>query len=144
MPKVIDLDDSLVEAMRNGNEAALGTVIQRYTAYAGTIVWSIAGGRLTEADAKEILSDVFYMLWKNQEKIQDGKLKAYLGRIARSRALDALRGAGEDTYLEEDLIVLPVPGPENEAVRTAVASFIGALAAEAYSSGTGSALIGKI
>ena len=117
MPKVIDLDDSLAEAMRDRDEAALGTVIQRYTAYAGTIVWSIVGGRLTEADAKEILSDVFYMLWKNREKIQPGKLKAYLGRIARTRALDALRRAKKDISLEEDAVEIPVSGPEDDAVR---------------------------
>ncbi len=117
MPEVIDLDDSLAEAMRDGDEAALAEVIQRYTAYAGTIVWSIVGGRLTEADAKEILSDVFYILWKNREKIQTGKLKSYLGRITRTKALDALRRAKKGLRLEDDFVELPVSGPEDEAVR---------------------------
>lgn len=43
----------------------------------------------------------------------------------------------------EPLVSLPAGAPKDETVRTAVASFIGALAAEAYSSGTGSAFIGK-
>ena len=41
------------------------------------------------------------------------------------------------------LVSLPAGAPEDETVRTAVANFIGTLAAEAFSSGTGSALIGK-
>ena len=117
MPRVVDYDDALAAAMQDGDEAALASVIRRYTAYAGTIVRNVVGGRLTEADEKEILADVFYTLWKNRQKIREGKLKAYLGRIARSRALDALRSAGEATYLEEDAIELPVSGPEDEAVR---------------------------
>ena len=117
MPRVVDYDDALAAAMRDGDEAALASVIHRYTAYAGTIVRSIVGGRLTEADEKEILADVFYTLWKNRQKIREGKLKAYLGSIARSRALDALRSAGEAAYLEEDAVELPVSGPEDEAVR---------------------------
>lgn len=62
------------------------------------------------------------------------------GAISSLRALNrqcVLRGV-------EPLVSLPAGAPENEAVRTAVSSFIGALAAEAYSSGTGSALIGII
>ncbi len=53
MPKVINHDDRLIEAMQDGDESVLGTVIQRYTAYVGTIVWSIVGSRLSNDDTKE-------------------------------------------------------------------------------------------
>lgn len=116
MPDVIQMDDRLIEAMQAGEESALGAVIDRYTAYAGTIVWNIVCGSLNEADAKEILSDVFYTLWKNRRKIQRGKLKAYLSRIARSKALDALRKSKQNLSLD-DLIGMSIAGPEDDAVR---------------------------
>lgn len=53
MPNVIDLDDRLIKAMRDGDESALGIVIDKYTAYVGTIVWNIVSNSMTEADAKE-------------------------------------------------------------------------------------------
>lgn len=117
MAKVIELDDRLIEAMRDGEESALCAVIDKYTAYAGTIVWNIVGGRLNEADAKEIVSEVFYTLWKNSGKIRKGKLKGYLGCIARSKARDALRRARQDLSLEEDLIEIPTSGPEDALAR---------------------------
>ena len=109
MPKVISLDDRLIDA-------ALGTVIQHYTAYVGTIVWNIVGSRLSEDDTKEIVSDVFYTLWKNCAKVRKGKLKAYLSSISRSQALDALRRSKQEISIEEDDLYIPVPGPEDEIV----------------------------
>ena len=116
MPKVINPDDRLIDAMQDGDESALGTVIQRYTAYVGTIVLNIVGSRLSEDDTKEIVSDVFYTLWKNCEKVRKGKLKAYLSSISRSQALDALRRSRQEISIEEDDIVIPISGPEDEIV----------------------------
>ena len=117
MPEVIDFDDRLVEGMRDGDETALGTVIRRYTAYVGTIVRNVAGGRLSEDDTKEIVSDVFYLLWKNSAKVRKGKLKAYLSSISRRRTQDALRRAKQDASLEDDAIEIKAAGPEDEAVQ---------------------------
>ena len=104
--------------MQAGDESALGIAIDRYTAYAGTIVWNIVSGKANEADAKEILSEVFYTLWKNREKIRPGRLKAYLGSIARSKALDALKQhANRDVSLDDDLVEVNIPGPENDVVK---------------------------
>ena len=41
MPDVVTLDDMLVEAIQNGDQSALGRVIEKYAAYVGTIVWNI-------------------------------------------------------------------------------------------------------
>ena len=117
MPSVIHLDNGLIKDMQAGDEAALGTVIDRYTAYVGTIVWNIVNGSLNEADAKEIISEVFYTLWKNSSKIHAGKLKAYLGSIARTKALDALKHAKRDVSLDDDLMELNMPGPENAVMK---------------------------
>lgn len=110
-------DDVLVEAMTRGNESALEHIINRYTAYVGTIVWNIVKGKLDEADAKAIVSDVFYLLWCSADKIHPGKLKGYLSILARRRALNALRSTKADLTLADDIVQIPVPGPEDESLR---------------------------
>ncbi len=110
-------DAVLLSALRRGDEEALGRLIEGYTPYVGTVVWNIVKGKLDESEAKAIVSEVFYSLWRNADKAQPDKLKAYLGSIARSRALNALRRSGRELALEEDLLELPVPGPEDELLR---------------------------
>ena len=107
----------LIEAMRQGDEDALCRLIEDYTAYVGAIVWNIVKGKLDMSDAKAIVSESFYVLWCNADKARPEKLRAYLGSIARSRALNALRRAGREVSLEEDGLLLVSPGPEDEALR---------------------------
>ena len=117
MPIGKESDEQLLRRVRSGSEEALAVLIDRYTAYAGTVVHNIVYGRLGPEDEKEILSDCFCLLWQNVEKVQAGKLKAYLAAIARSRALNALRRARPDVPLEDAVLTVSVPGPETEAVR---------------------------
>jgi len=117
LPMEKETDEQLLRRIRSGDEEALGVLIDRYTAYAGTVVHNIISGRLGAEDEKEILSDCFCLLWQNAEKVQPGKLKAYLAAIARSRALNALRGLRVEDPLEDAVLTLRVPGPETEALR---------------------------
>lgn len=117
MLKDIGFDAWVITAMQSGDESALGIVIDRYTAYVGTIVWNIVGGKLNEDDAKEIISETFYTLWKNRSKIQQGKLKPYLSSIARSRSLNALKHANRDVSLDDDFVGIKISGPEDDAVK---------------------------
>ena len=110
-------EQRLVRSLNRGSEAALGEIIESYTGYVGAIVWNIVGARLSRADAAEIVSDVFYVLWQNREKVRPEALRGYLGSIARSRSLNALRRRELDEPLEEDALSLSLPGPENEALR---------------------------
>lgn len=110
-------DDSLVDAMTRGDETALEMLIDRYTAYVGTIVWNIVKGKLDKADAKAIVSDVFYLTWCSADKIRLGKLKGYLSVLARRRSINTLRSVKGDRPLEADTIQIPVPGPEDESIR---------------------------
>lgn len=120
MQNVIYIDDRLIAAMQNGDESALAAVIDKYTAYVGTIVWNIVSGCMSEADAKEIVSDIFYVLWKNRASIRSGKMKAYLSTIARNRALDALRRRKKEIALEDDFVGVNLPNPEDDVVKAEV------------------------
>lgn len=117
MPKRDTPDDRLVQKMRRGDEDALCEIIDRYSAYVGAVVWNIVGGALDASDGAEIVTMVFYTLWKNADRVRPGRLKGYLSSIARSRALEALRGAGREVSLEEDILEPELPGPEDEVQR---------------------------
>ena len=117
MPDNVTLDDKLVEAIQNGDQTALGRVIEKYAAYVGTIVWNIVQDKLTKADAEEIVSDVFLILWRSADKVHPGKLKSYLSVIARRRSINALRGAKLDAPLEDEELPIMTPGPEDEYLR---------------------------
>ena len=112
-------DAALAAAMCGGDEAALEAIIDRYTAYVYTVVRSIARDSLGEEDVKEIVSDVFFTLWRSGKRTRPRNLKGFLARIARSRAVDALRRRKRELPLEEDMLELPVDGPETEAIRQA-------------------------
>lgn len=119
MPKIVSAEDELVRAMCMGNQQALGHIIDRYTAYVGTIVWNVVRDRLSLSDAEEIVSDVFRTLWFSADKVRPGKLKGYLSVIARRSAINALRCGKQDLPLEEDVVQIPVSGPEDESIRRA-------------------------
>lgn len=119
MLNIILSDEELIDAVCAGDEDALGNIIDKYTAYVWKIVWTIVQGKLDAADAKSIVSDVFFTLWQNAEKYRPQKVKAYLSRIARSRAVDALRRRKHELPLEDDIVEIPVDGPETEAIRRA-------------------------
>ena len=110
-------EERLLARLREGDEAALGEIIERYTPYVGAIVWNIVRESLGPEDAQELVSDVFCALWRNADKARPEALKGYLGSIARHRALNALRHTGRELPLEDDALAIPVPGPEDETAR---------------------------
>ena len=109
----------LLGRLRQGDEDALAQIIEGYTAYVGAVVWGILEGRGSREEARDLVSEVFYSLWQNAGKVRDGKLKAYLGTIARHKAINALRKGRVELELEDETLHLAVPGPEDEAMRQA-------------------------
>lgn len=117
MQKQSDCDDELVRRTREGDEEALARIIDRYSPYVGAVVWNIVGGKLCESDAKEIISDSFFLLWQYADRVRPGCLKGYLASIARTRSLNALRKAGREETLEADAITLSAPSAEDAVIR---------------------------
>lgn len=90
--------------LRKQDPEALGYFIDRYTNYVGAVVWAVLGGRMSLQDAEEVTADVFVTLWKNPEKPRPGKVKAWLGAVARNKAVNKFRELGQDLPLEEDVL----------------------------------------
>lgn len=107
-------DEKALRAIGRGDEDALAWVIDRYAAYVSAVVFNILGTAMQTEDLEETVSDVFLALWANSGKVKPGKLKAYLGGIARNKAKEKLRSACMEISLEDDLLVYNGAGPEPE------------------------------
>lgn len=86
------------------DEAALVWLIERYAPYVNTVIYNIIGTVASPCDVEEVSSDVFLVLWQNAAAVQKGKLKAYLGAVARNKAREKLRSLGGELPLEEDVL----------------------------------------
>jgi RNA polymerase sigma-70 factor, ECF subfamily len=83
-------DEQLLQAIVNGQSAALGLLYDRY----GRLVFSLAVNILNNAsDAEEVTQEVFLLLWKKAVTYREelGKVSSWLSGVARHRAIDALR-----------------------------------------------------
>lgn len=84
------LDLALVRRIVDGDEAALGSLYDRY----GGLVYSVALRVLRDAQAaEEILQDIFHHLWKAAARFDPGRgsLPGWLLVTTRNRSIDRLR-----------------------------------------------------
>ena len=100
-----------------GDSAALGAVMDVYSDYVYAIVQNIIQPPLQPEDCEEVASDVFLQLWRNADAVEEGKLKAWLAAVTRNRAKDKLRAMRLAAPLEDEYLLLSVPGPEEKLVQ---------------------------
>ena len=98
---------------------ALEELMDRDMGFACGLAGSVLRGR--PRDAEEVVSDAFLALWEHAGQVEPGKLRPWLGRVVRNKALNRLRTLGGELPLEEDWLALEPdrrPGPA-EAVEQA-------------------------
>ncbi len=89
--------------MKNNIKFNIETIIDEYSNYVFKIVNNIVGTSLPYQDKEEIVADVFYLLWKNQDNINKD-LKSYLSAITRNCVYSKLRNKKVTFELKEELI----------------------------------------
>ena len=117
-------EENYLQKLKGGNENALEWFINRYGAYVSTIIYNIVGNFLSVSDIEEVASDVFYTLWKNADRISHGKVKAYLGGVARNKAKERIRKSGEEIPLEDDIILISRDDPLKELEESELAAIV--------------------
>ena len=120
--KVNLTEQQLISGLRRGELSALEELMDRYTPYVSSVIARILRGR--QADVEDLTADVFLAVWDNREKVQPGKVKGYLGAIARNRAFNLLRADQESLPLEEDVLLLETDGPDKELDRRETARMV--------------------
>ena len=77
--------------MKN-NELDLEKIINEYSSYTATIIDNMARNNLNDEDKEEIVSEVFFILWKNKNKLNTNKyLSPYIAGITRNVVKEYLR-----------------------------------------------------
>ena len=74
------------------NELDLEKIINEYSSYTATIIDNMARNNLNDEDKEEIVSEVFFILWKNKNKLNTNKyLSSYIAGITRNIVKEYLR-----------------------------------------------------
>lgn len=101
-------DGQMMEAIRNGDEAAMGEVMRKYSGLLWSVASAVLDGAAPVQEVEECVADVFVYLWQNPEKYDAGrgKLKSWLALMARSRAIDRYRTIlhRNEAEMEENLV----------------------------------------
>ncbi len=107
----------MLRRINQGDSKALEEAIAQYSPYVAAIVRNIVQPPLQQEDVEEIVSDVFLRLWQNAQDVYAGKLKAWLAAVTRNCARDRLRSLHISAKLEEDMLEILFPGPEEAIVQ---------------------------
>lgn len=74
------------------NELDLEKIINEYSSYTATIIDNMVRNSLKDEDKEEIVSEVFFILWKNKNKLNINKyLSSYIAGITRNVVKEYLR-----------------------------------------------------
>lgn len=74
------------------NELDLEKIINEYSSYTATIIDNMARNSLNDEDKEEIVSEAFFILWKNKNKLNVNKyLSSYIAGITRNVVKEYLR-----------------------------------------------------
>ena len=98
--------------LQHGREDALAWFIDKYSAYVCTVIRYIIGASMSEEDVEEAASDVFLTLWQQADRVTLATVRPWLGGVARNKARQKLRDRGLTLSLDEDLLAVDGPDPE--------------------------------
>lgn len=85
-------NDKEIKQYIKNNELDLEKIINEYSSYIATIINNMASTNLSNEDKEEIVSEVFFILWKNKHKLDVNKnLSSYIAGITRNLVKEYLR-----------------------------------------------------
>lgn len=84
-------EELLVKRLKAKDSEALDDAIRQYTRLVSAIICNIAGTQLSAEDVEELTEDTFIAMWYNTDKLEAGKLKAYICQIAKNKTKNKLR-----------------------------------------------------
>ena len=92
----------LIKMYIENGQLDIKKIVEDYSGYVYTVVKNSVKGNLTQGDIEEIIADIFFVLWSNQEKLEiDKPLNAYLVGISRNLIKEKYRKNKITVSLEE-------------------------------------------
>ncbi len=114
---VLHTEIQLLDQLKNGSEAAFTDLYNRY--HRGIYMYLLDFVKLPPL-AEDIVHEVFMKLWEARERITiTTSFSAYLYRISRNKAIDALKKISKDAALRKEILESAYPeliaaGPESK------------------------------
>lgn len=85
-------DSKIINYYKSNNELDLEKIIKDYSNYINTIINNMAKLNLNDEDKEEIVSEVFFILWRNNDKLDYNKrLSSYIAGVTRNIVKEYLR-----------------------------------------------------
>ena len=81
-----------IKKYKNNDKLELEKIIDEYSGYIYKIIKNMSNKYLSSEDIEEIVSDTFFILWKNKEKLDEDKiLSFYIAGIVRNLVKEKAR-----------------------------------------------------
>lgn len=91
-----------IKEYKNNNNIDLEKIIDEYSGYIYKIINNMIKQYLSNEDIEEIVSDTFFILWKNREKLHDDKLlSSYIAGIVRNLVREKTRVINIDADISD-------------------------------------------
>ena len=94
--------DREIKRYIKNNELDLERIINEYSSYIAIIINNMASTNLSNEDKEEVVSEVFFILWKNKHKLDINKsLSSYIAGITRNLIKEYLRKIKVDVDISD-------------------------------------------
>ena len=97
-------EEMLLQHICAGDTEALEVAIARYSAYVASVIRNRGRHSLSQQDLEELAADVFIALWRHGSSIHPGRLRPWLGSVARNRTVEYLRRQKVSLSLDEQTL----------------------------------------
>ncbi len=85
----------LIQRLKQQDSDALDDAIRQYARLVSAVISNLGGNSLTAEDVEELTEDTFIAMWYNTDKLEAGKLKAYICQIAKNKTKNRLRDSAK-------------------------------------------------
>lgn len=91
-----------IEDYKKDEELQIENIVKEYSGYIYTVVKNFVHDKFNDEDIEEIISDAFFILWKNQQKLHnEDKINFYLAGIAKNLIKEKIRKQKSDFPLKD-------------------------------------------
>ncbi len=97
-------DCTIIRKLKQNNEKAIKELIDKYGRYVAAVIYGVSGSLLKAEDIEEIVSDVFYSVWKRRHNLLEiDSIKPYLAQAARNMTKNKFSHVKDEQSLDDEI-----------------------------------------
>ena len=107
-------DCTIIKRLKRNDEKGIEMLIDKYSRYVAAVIWALSKDTLKPEDVEELISDVFYALWKRRkELLETESLKPYLAQTTRNMTKNKFKSLKEESSINEEELFFENHDTEN-------------------------------